>query len=86
MTRRQPYWYSRWHGSIMLLFDTAYRQPDISSVYVLPSFPNPVFELDGVHMTADIGPRYNITTMTLMHDSHVISLVSCSFIMYVHTC
>jgi len=58
MLRRQPYWYSRWHGSIMLLFDAAYRQPDLPSVYVLPSYPNPILELDGVHLTADSGPRY----------------------------
>jgi len=58
MLRRQPYWYSRWFGSIMLLFDTPSRQPDLPSIYVLPSFPNPEFELDGVHLTADIGPRY----------------------------
>jgi len=58
MLRRQPYWYSRWHGSIMLNFDAAYRQPDIANVFILPSYPNPVFDLDGVHLTADNGPRY----------------------------
>jgi len=57
MSRRQPYWYSRWYGSIMVMFDNAYRQPDIAGVYVLPSYPNPIFDLDGVHLTADSGPR-----------------------------
>jgi len=57
MLRRQPYWYSRWHSSIMIVFDSTYRQPDLSGVYVLPTYPNPVFELDGVHLTIDSGPR-----------------------------
>ncbi len=43
----------------MLLFDAAYRQPDIANVFVLPSYPNPLFDLDGVHLTQDVGPRYH---------------------------
>jgi hypothetical protein len=57
MLRRQPYWYARWHSSIMIMFDSAYRQPDIAGVYVLPSYPSPEFDLDGIHLTMDSGPR-----------------------------
>jgi hypothetical protein len=57
MLRRQPYWYARWHSSIMIMFDSAYRQPDIAGVYVLPSYPCPDFDLDGVHLTMDSGLR-----------------------------
>jgi hypothetical protein len=50
MLRRQPYWYDRWFGSIMLVFESVFRQPPVPSVYTLPAFPNPVYDRDCVHL------------------------------------
>jgi hypothetical protein len=55
MTRRQPYWYDRWFGSIMLTFESVFHDPHVSGVYVLPAFPNPVYDKDCVHLTETSG-------------------------------
>ncbi len=39
-------------------FNSVYHQPNISNVFVIPSFPNPVFESDCVHLTEECGSQY----------------------------
>jgi hypothetical protein len=43
----------------MVTFNSVYHQPSVSNVFVLPSFPNPTFEADCVHLTEDCGARYS---------------------------
>jgi hypothetical protein len=58
MMRQIPFWYCRWYNSILLAFNDHFHLPDLSGVVVLPSFPDPVYDTDCVHFTADCGPRY----------------------------
>jgi hypothetical protein len=55
MMRRQPYWYERWYGSIMLVFESAFRKPHVANLFILPSFANPVYGPDCVHLTEASG-------------------------------
>ncbi len=55
MIRKQPYWYDRWYGSIMLVFESVFRQPQISNVFLLPAFPGPIYDKDCVHLTESSG-------------------------------
>ncbi len=58
MQRRVPFWFVRWYNSIMVVFNSVYHQANISNVFVIPSFPNPEFEADCVHLTEECGQRY----------------------------
>jgi hypothetical protein len=60
MQRRVPFWFVRWFNSIMLVFDNVFHQANISNVYIIPSFPNPEFQADCVHLTEESGQRYSI--------------------------
>jgi hypothetical protein len=55
MLRRQPYWYDRWHGAIMIIFESIYHHPHVANVFVLPSFSNPAYGPDCVHLTEKSG-------------------------------
>ncbi len=55
MIRRQPYWYDRWYGAIMIIFESVYHQPHVANVFVLPSYPNPAYGPDCVHLTEKSG-------------------------------
>jgi hypothetical protein len=55
MLRRQPYWYDRWHGAIMIIFESIYHHPNVANVFVLPSFSNPAYGPDCVHLTEKSG-------------------------------
>jgi hypothetical protein len=55
MIRKQPYWYDRWYGSIMLVFESVYRQPHVPNVFALPAFPDPAYDKDCVHLTETSG-------------------------------
>jgi hypothetical protein len=58
MQRRVPFWFVRWFNSIMLVFDNVFHQANIPNVYIIPSFPNPEFQADCVHLTEESGHRY----------------------------
>ncbi len=55
MIRRQPYWYSRWYSSILLIFESVFSRPLIANVFILPTYPNPVYTSDCVHLTEESG-------------------------------
>jgi hypothetical protein len=55
MSRRQPFWYNRWHGAIMIVYDHVFHQPNISNTFVLPAFTTPHLGPDGVHLTEASG-------------------------------
>ncbi len=55
MIRKQPYWYDRWYGSVMLEFESVFSQPQVSNVFVLPAFPNPAYDKDCIHLTESSG-------------------------------
>jgi len=55
MICRQPYWYDRWYGAIMIIFESVYHQPHVANVFVLPSFLNPAYGPDCVHLTEKSG-------------------------------
>jgi hypothetical protein len=65
MQRRVPFWFVRWFNSIMLVFNNVYHQANISNVYIIPSFLNPDFEADCVHLTEECGQRYSFYTSSL---------------------
>jgi hypothetical protein len=41
----------------MLEFSSYFHHPNINGVFVLPAFPDPVFDPDCVHFTEECGPR-----------------------------
>ncbi len=55
MIRKQPYWYDRWYGSVMLEFESVFSQPQVSNVFVLPAFPNPAYDKDCIHLIESSG-------------------------------
>jgi hypothetical protein len=57
MICKQPYWYSRWHGAIMLVFESVFCNPHVPDVYVLPAYANPSYGSDCVHLTEQSGLR-----------------------------
>ncbi len=56
MYRESPFWYKRNYTQICASFSAAFRNPD-GCTYVLPSYSNPSFEKDGIHLTEDDGVR-----------------------------
>jgi hypothetical protein len=77
MIRQIPFWYFRWYNSIMLAFNDHFHLPDLSGVVVLPSFPDPLYDTDCVHFTADCGPRYilvfAVVTLSIFKDFTVVA-------------
>jgi len=57
MPRKQPAWYDRWYGSIMLVFESVFQHPHISNTFVLPSFLRPQYGADRIHLTEKSGPE-----------------------------
>jgi hypothetical protein len=55
MIRRQPSWYDRWHGAVMIVFDSVFHHPHIADTYVLPAYANPKLSADSVHLTDKSG-------------------------------
>jgi hypothetical protein len=41
----------------MVTFNSVYHQANIANVFILPSFPNPEFEPDCIHLTEECGTR-----------------------------
>jgi hypothetical protein len=57
MLRQVPYWYSRYHDTVMSVFEDVFRSSTVESVYVLPSPPVALaYERDCVHLTEESGP------------------------------
>jgi len=65
MQHRVPFWFVRWYNSIMVVFNNVYHQANISNVFIIPSFPNPEFEADCVHLTEECGQRYSLTMLKM---------------------
>jgi hypothetical protein len=55
MIRRQPIWYERWHGAVMIVFESVFRHPHISDTFVLPAFTSTKLSPDHVHLTEKSG-------------------------------
>jgi hypothetical protein len=55
MSRRQPFWYNRWYGAVMIVFDSVFHPAHIINTFVLAAFNNPGLSTDGVHLTESSG-------------------------------
>ena len=56
MYRESPFWYKRHYTQVCAAFASAFREPE-GCTYILPSYSNPVFENDGIHLSEDDGPK-----------------------------
>ena len=52
MYRASPLWYREGLPEILNLFSQSFKVNRPNNLYLLPSFPTPAFEADGVHLTA----------------------------------
>jgi hypothetical protein len=57
MPRSSPFWYRRYYHSITSLFAESFRHTD-DRIYVLPTYAKPDYEVDGIHLTEESGPRF----------------------------
>jgi hypothetical protein len=55
MARKTPYWYRRYHPSVMTSFKEAFRTCE-EGIIVMQIFDNPAFEKDQIHLSEDSGP------------------------------
>jgi hypothetical protein len=55
MARGTPYWYRRYHPSVMAAFREAFRNCE-EGIFVMQAFSNPLFEKDQIHLNEDSGP------------------------------
>jgi hypothetical protein len=55
MARQTPYWYRRYHPSVMTSFREAFRTCE-EGIVVMQIFDNPVFEKDHIHLSEESGP------------------------------
>ena len=58
MYRTSPLWYREGLPEVLSLFSQAFRVDKPVNLHLLPSFPTPAFEADGVHLTAYSGLEY----------------------------
>ena len=58
MYRSRPLWYREGLPEILNLFSQVLRQDKPPNLHLLPSFPTPDFEADGVHLTAYSGLEF----------------------------
>ena len=58
MYRTHPFWYRDGLPEIMTLFSSSLVQDKPQNLHILPSFPTPSFESDGVHLTAYSGLEF----------------------------
>ena len=58
MYRASPLWYREGLPEILNLFSQSFKVNRPNNLYLLPSFPTPAFEADGVHLTAYSGLEY----------------------------
>ncbi len=56
MARSTPFWYKRYFPSVMFCFNDAFKSCE-EGITVMPSFKNPVFEKDFIHLTEESGPE-----------------------------
>ena len=71
MYRSTPLWYREGLPEVMTRFSSAFRQRP-GNLHLLPSFPTPEFEADGIHLNAYSGLEYMIhlfdSSVTLLED------------------
>ena len=58
MYRALPIWYREGLPEVLALFSSRFSTDRPSNLRILPSFPTPEFEADGVHLTAYTGLEY----------------------------
>lgn len=58
MYRRAPLWYRDSIAEVMNRFSLSYEKITAKNLILLPSFPSPVFESDGVHLNAYSGLQF----------------------------
>jgi len=56
LPRESPFWYRRYFPSIASKFAESFRHTE-EGIYVLPTYTKPNYELDGIHLTEEDGPR-----------------------------
>jgi hypothetical protein len=59
LPRGTPYWYRRYFTSISTCFAEAFKHVE-DGILVLPTFVQPDYERDGIHLTEGDGPRYRL--------------------------
>ena len=59
MYRRSPLWYREGLPEVLTRFSAAFRQRSCN-IHMLPSFPTPDYDPDGIHLTAYSGLEYMI--------------------------
>jgi len=59
LPRGTPFWYRRYFPSIASKFAESFRHTE-EGIFVLPTYSKPDYELDGIHLTEEDGPRYII--------------------------
>ncbi len=57
LPRQTPYWYRRYFSSISSRFAESFKHTE-EGIIVLPTFPHPEYERDGIHLTEEDGPRF----------------------------
>jgi hypothetical protein len=68
MYRTTPVWYRDGLPEILTLFSQALCDQKPSNLHILPSFPTPEFEEDGVHLTAFSGLEFVISLFDFSED------------------
>ena len=58
MYRTTPLWYREGLPEVLTLFSQTFASEKLANLRLLPSFPTPDFEADGVHLTAYSGLEY----------------------------
>jgi hypothetical protein len=66
MPRSSPYWYRRYYHSITTLFADSFRHTD-DGIHVLPVFAKPEYEVDGIHLTEESGPRFSFIYLIIKY-------------------
>jgi hypothetical protein len=56
LPRSSPFWYRRYYHPITTLFAEAFRHTE-DGIHVLPTYAKPEYEVDGIHLTEESGPR-----------------------------
>jgi hypothetical protein len=67
MPRSSPYWYRRYYHPITTIFAESFRHTE-DGIHVLPAFAKPEYEVDGIHLTEESGPRW------IVHLSNILDI------------
>jgi hypothetical protein len=57
MIRKVPYWYQRYHDTVISAFEDAVRSSTIQSVYVIPAMQGLTYSRDCIHLSDKSGPE-----------------------------